>query len=324
MARMTELRLQEMLGNRTRLNEVDPRVLTRDFGTAGWFVKFPARAAKTLAYELRYELWRRTAGRSARAERPVLMYGMPHSGTTISMHLAATHPDLANLSEANPILQPHGYFDYANGDYVRSAADATPAEIERLHRRFAFQAWREGKPRVLNKSPNNTVRLDFLKAVFPDAVFVHIIRDGRAVVHSLIWGHAQPGEPEDRFKPWREREDPFPGVKPPRWRELLRDNPLEQHALQWRDALAYAFEVEERLRLPVLHVRYETLCQDPRGTLETLFSFAGLPVSPEIMARVPERLENRNEKWRTRLAAEDAALITAIEEPVLRRLGYAL
>jgi hypothetical protein len=313
-----------LFGHRTRLNEVDPRVLTRDFGTAGWFVKCPARVAKTLFHETRYELWRRGAGRAARAERPVLMYGMPHSGTTIAMHLAAAHPDLANFSEANPVLQPHGYFDYANGDYVRTAADAMPAEIERLHRRFAFEAWRAGRPRVLNKSPNNTVRLAFLKAVFPDAVFVHIVRDGRAVVHSLIWGHAQPGEPEDRFKPWREREDPFPGVKPPRWRDLLRDNPLEQHALQWREVLAYAFEQEERLGLPVLHVRYEALCRDPRGTLETLFAFAGLRVSPEILGRVPASLENRNDKWRTRLSPADAALITGIESPMLNRLGYPL
>jgi hypothetical protein len=324
MARMTEHRLQALFGHRTRLNEVDPRVVTRDFGTPAWFVKFPVRAARTLAYELRYEFWRHSSGRTAHVDRPVLMYGMPHSGTTISMRLAATHPDLANLSEANSILQPHGYFDYANGDYVRTAADATPAEVERLQHRFAFQAWLQNRPRVLNKSPNNTVRLEFLRAVFPDAFFVHVIRDGRAVVHSLVWGHARPGEPQDRFKPWREREDPFPGVKPPRWRELLRDNPLEQHALQWREALTYALAEEERLKLPVLHLRYETLCQDPRGTLTRLFEFAQLRVTPRIVARLPARLDNRNDKWRTRLSAADVAVITRIEEPMLHRLGYAL
>ena len=323
MARVTEHRIQQLLGDRTRLNEIDPRLLTRDFGRPVWLLKFPVRLTRTTAYEVTYEAWRHTVGRAARVDRPVLMYGMPHSGTTVSMELTARHPDLANFSEANPVLQAHDYFNYADGDYVRTAADATPEEVRRLRQRFAFHAWLHRRPRLLNKSPHNMVRLDFLREVFPDACFVHIIRDGRAVVQSLIWGHASADEATDRFKPWRQREDPFPGVKPPRWRELLRDNPLEQHALQWRDALTYALELEERLKLPVQHVRYETLCQDPRGTLEALFRFADLRVSPSILARLPERLENRNDKWRTRFSAAEADLITQIQEPVLRRLGYA-
>ena len=322
MARMTEHRIQMLLGDRTRLNEIDPRIVTRDWGTAGWLVKCPVRLARTLAYEILYEAWRHTRGRAARVERPILMYGVPHSGTSISMQLVARHPDVANLSEANPVLQPHGYFDNANGDRVRTAQEATPAEIRRLHQRFEFHRVLHRKPRLLNKSPNNAVRLDFLQRVFPDACFVHILRDGRSVAHSLVWGHRNASETEDRFRPWRERVGPFPGCKPPNWRDLLHDDGLEQHALQWREVVRYALALEEKLGLRVLHVRYEDLCADPRGTLERIFRFAGLSVSPATLARIPERMENQNFKARERLTAEQLGRLTALQAEVLRRVGY--
>jgi hypothetical protein len=319
---MTEHRIQMLLGDRTRLNEIDPRIFTRDWWTPGWLVKCPYRVARTLAYETLYEAWRHTAGRGARVERPILMYGVPHSGTSISMHLVARHPDVANLSEANPILQPHGYFDSMNGNRVRTAEDATPGEIQRLHQRFEFHRRLHRKARLLNKSPNNAVRLDFLHRVFPDAYFVHILRDGRSVVHSLVWGHHDPREAEDRFRPWREREGPFPGCKPPNWRDLLRDDPLEQHALQWREVVQYALTLEDKLGLRVLHVHYEALCADPRGTLERIFHFAGLSVSPAVLARIPERMENQNFKTRERLTAEQLGRLTDLQAQVLQRVGY--
>jgi Sulfotransferase family len=292
MARMTEHRIQMLLGDRTRINEIDPRIVTRDWGTAGWLVKRPYRVARTFAYETLCEAWRHTAGRAARVERPILMYGVPHWGTSISMHLVARHPDVANLSEANPTLQPPGYFDNAEGSRVRTAEEATPAEIRRLHQRFEFHRWLHRKARLLNKSPNNAVRLDFLHRVFPDACFVHILRDG--------------------------------GCKPPNWRDLLRDDGLEQHALQWREVVRYALKLEEKLGLRVLHVRHEELCADPRGTLERIFHFAGLSVSPATLARIPERMENQNFKARERLTGEQLDRLTALQADVLRRVGYEL
>lgn len=318
-----EQRLQRLLGDRTRFNEIDWRWLTRDASSLRGALRAPIRLARTVAYESAYELWRRTAGRGVRTPQPILMYGMPHSGTSITMELFAHHPDLANKSEINTILQPHGYFDMHGGENVRTADEATPEEVARLHQRFEFTRRLHGKQRVINKSPNNTVRIDFLKAVFPDGHFIHVLRDGRAVVNSLIRSLPASWETADRFKPWRERANPFPGVKPPGWRELLRDDPVEQHALQWVAAIEFALAEEERvLRGHVLHIRYEELCADVRGKIGMAWRFAGLSVDDAALALLPERLESKNFKWTRRLTQEQIHLITEVQTPLLRRLGY--
>jgi hypothetical protein len=322
MVRKTEHRVQSLLGNRIRINEIDPRFITKDLTTIDGILKFPYRLARTLGRELLYEYWKRGPGKGNRVFRPILMVGMPHSGTTVSMRLVAKHPDIVNYSEANTVLQPIGYFDFENGDHVRTRKEATPKEIDRLHSRFGFKAWYTGKTQVLNKSPNNTVRLDFLDAVFPDAVWIHVIRDGRAVVNSLIQGLPDDWETEDRFKPWRERVNPFPGVKPPNWRSLLRDDPIEQHALQWREVLDYALTLEKKLGLSIYHLKYEDLCSKPRMLIRDVYQYAGLEVNSKILESLPENLENRNYKWQDNFTANEVALINNIQKPMLERLGY--
>lgn len=322
MARKTEQTFQALLGNRKRLNEIDPRFITRDMTSLRGVLRFPYMLVRTILREISYEIWRRTIGKGARVKEPIFMVGVPHSGTSISMRLFAMHPDVVNKSEANTILQPMGYFDYENGDHVRTEADATPDEIERLHARFEFTRWRRRKPRIINKSPNNTARLAFLNEVFPDAYFIHVLRDGRAVVNSLIRSLPAESETRDRFKPWKERENPFPGVKPPNWRSLLRDNPIEQHALQWREAIRYALKTESELALRCLHIKYEELCEDPRGVMAEAYRFGGLRVTDEILERLPERLIDQNYKWKDNFDEDEVKLINEIQQSLLVELGY--
>jgi hypothetical protein len=324
MVRKTEQRFQAFLGNRMRVNEIDPRFITRDLHSLAGLIRLPYRLFRMVGYELLFEAWRRSPGKHKKVVRPILMYGLPHSGTSISMQLVAQHPDLVNYSEANTVLQPMGYFDYENGTHVRTKEDATPKEIERLQRRFDFRRWFFQKRRILNKSPNNSVRLDFLHAVFPDAVFIHVVRDGRAVVNSLIRGLPADWETEDRFKPWRERINPFPGVKPPNWRSLLRDNPLEQHALQWCEVINYAFKVEACCGIKTYHLKYEELCESPRSVIEKVYKFAGLSVSDEILKRIPEKLGSKNYKWKKEFSEKDLEIVNQIQEPLLNILGYEL
>jgi hypothetical protein len=59
---------------------------------------------------------------------------------------------------------------------------------------------------VVEKSPRNALRIPFLRAVFPEARFVVIVRDGRDVACSLMPGI---GGTE-----WRH-------LKPPDWKELF-------------------------------------------------------------------------------------------------------
>src|SRR6476661_436967 len=50
---------------------------------------------------------------------------------------------------------------------------------------FGAYALREDKPRWGDKTPENVLHVELLARLFPGAVFVHVIRDGREVAASL-------------------------------------------------------------------------------------------------------------------------------------------
>lgn len=306
----------------SRFKEIDLRFITRDLKTINGVRRFPLLFAHTLFYELLYELYRHTFGRNKMVKKPIFMVGLPHSGTTISMKLLATHPDIANFSEVNTILQPLGYFDYKNGDHFKTENDATKNEFTRLHSRFSFHCWLKDKNRFFNKSPMNSVRISFLREIFPDAFFIHIIRDGRGVVNSLIRGLPAKWETEDRFKKVSERRNPFPGTKPPNWRELLRDNPIEQHALQWCEVIKYALEDGKRCGAKVKYIRYEDLCENTKDVMNDIFSFCELGTSKNKQSKIPAKLTSQNYKWKNNFSQAEILLIVNIQSEVLKKFGY--
>ncbi|MFQ5741635.1 MAG: sulfotransferase, partial [Acidobacteriota bacterium] len=182
-----------------------------------------------LAYELHFHLWRLTVGRGCRLQRPIFMIGSPRSGTWLSVRLFACHPDVANFSEAQEIWDPYHYLD-PDSEHHWTAKDVKREDVVRLHARFEhYRRW-EGRARFINKHPWSSVRIDYIRAIFPDAVFVHVIRDGRAVAASMV--------ESIRARPHLAHY-PMLLERPPNWRELVREDKVEQVALQWRAIVEY-------------------------------------------------------------------------------------
>jgi hypothetical protein len=79
----------------------------------------------------------------------------------------------------------------ANSSRDLLASDAMPWVARRFRSFFSDRALVQGKPLFLHKF-TGWPRTGFIRAVFPDARFIHIVRDGRAVVASEIrtswWG----------------------------------------------------------------------------------------------------------------------------------------
>jgi hypothetical protein len=249
------------------------------------------------------------------------MIGCPRSGTSIAAILFARHPDVAGFSEAGEVWDPHGYAD-PQADHHWTAADVTLQEAARLHDRFEFARRVRSLPhrspgrRLFNKHPRNSVRIEFLDAVFPDAIFIHMVRDGRAVVHSML--EMQEREPERKAVPM----GAF--CKPPGWRDLLRDDEVEQAALQWREIVCYILAQGETLGARCHQVRYEDLCADVRGVLGRAFAAAGLRADGEVLARLPEQLPLQNFKWQAAFSPAQVDTLLRIQGPLLQRLGYEL
>jgi hypothetical protein len=138
------------------------------------------------------------------------------------------------------------------------AEDATPWLASRTRAFFARHAQAQGKPIFLHKF-TGWPRARFLAEVFPEAKFIHVVRDGRAVASSLLqmpWWEGWGGPERWTYGPlsssarraWEEHEHSFAVLA----------------GLQW-SLLIEAFEAcrsdigEERW----LELRYEDLLEDP-------------------------------------------------------------
>jgi hypothetical protein len=244
---------------------------------------------------------------------PIFLVGSPRSGTTLAVNLFATHPEVANWSEAGRLWDP---VDYRNdeAEHHFPAERATPGEIARLHRWCEWYRQSHGKARFVNKHPRNSVRIDYLRRVFPDARFIHVIRDGRAVVSSILT--------QIRARPRRAKQPMGGFCRPPGWRALLREDLVEQTALQWQAIVRHVRGRGATLGPAYREIRYEELCARPREVVRGLFEFVGLAASEAQLAGIPERPLERSDGWRERLGAPEIATVEKAAGDLLDELGY--
>ena len=191
-------------------------------------------------------------------------------------------------------------------------ANGHHADLRRL--RSSFKAVRRagGGSTFVNKRVANNHRIPLLLDAFPDARFVEIVRDGRAVAASLAnvdW--------------WPDSVVAWCGKTPRQW-EAEGGNPWELCARTWVEELRAAEhglkKVPERQRLSI---SYEQLVRNPHTTLAGVAVFAGLdPDAADGDWLAGVRFPDRNEAWRTRLDAAALSTIEAVEGEELRRHGY--
>lgn len=162
-------------------------------------------------------------------------------------------------------------------------------------------------------------RIGFLREVFPDARFLHIVRDGRAVVNSTL--------KTGFWRGWR-------GPQGWRWGELTNSDKSDWlrydrsfvalAAIQYR-MLTDAFE-KARASLTqddVLEIRYEDMMADPVPCLKRIAAFCELRWSRGFARHVRRRrLVNQNFKWQQDLTVEQQQLTNDILGNTLRRYGY--
>lgn len=213
--------------------------------------------------------------------------------------------------EGEPLYVRCGIGASANG---RDAAGSVGSAGQWLALRQSLEAVRRysgGRRLVLKRIANNR-RVPLLAAAFPEARFVDLVRDGRAVAYSLSrvdWW-------EDSFLPWY-------GGTPRKWAAEGND-PWIACARNWVEELA---EIESGLRqVPtdqVLAITYEGFVGDPVGTLQRVGVFAGLRVDQEWLDRLAElRFPDKNEDWRRALGPGTIATIEAVQRQALERHGY--
>ncbi|HEX2241438.1 MAG TPA: sulfotransferase, partial [Actinomycetota bacterium] len=121
-----------------------------------------------------------------RLERPIFIVGAPRSGSSLLHSVLVASRQIGHWSgEAHEVWEAdhHPAFRQWSSN-VLEATDATPEAVARIRRQF-FLATGPRK-RFLEKTPRNSLRIPFIETIFPDALFIHLKRDGRDNVNSLI------------------------------------------------------------------------------------------------------------------------------------------
>jgi hypothetical protein len=165
---------------------------------------------------------------------------------------------------------------------------------------------------VVSKRIANNLRIPLLARAFPEARFVEIVRDGRAVAYSL-----------SRVDWWESSYVWWYGGTPERWRDEGGD-PWEMCARNWVEEVR---NIRSGLGLVeperVTSLRYETLVEDPVRTLEGVAASIGLPPSAAWRAELARLgFPNRDDAWRTELERDVVQRITSIQLEELRAHGY--
>jgi hypothetical protein len=278
-----------------------------------------------------------SAGRDPLFERPVFIVSPPRSGSTMLFETLARSPrvftigdESHQLIEGVPELSPQSRGFESNR---LLAADATPALVETLRRRF-YEALRDrdgrrpptGQPvRMLEKTPKNSLRVPFLARVFPEAHFIYLYRDPRQVLSSMIEAWTT-----GRFRTYPQ----LPGwsgaawslLLVPGWRELIGRPLHEIVAAQWNAATRLLLDDLEALPVERCTIaRYDALLADPTAQIRRLHAAVGLEWDE---AQVSLRLSKYTvsppdaEKWR-RHAAEIEAVLPSLAEQIARAERFA-
>jgi LPS sulfotransferase NodH len=263
---------------------------------------------------------------TAMLERPVFIVGCGRSGTTILGKILSRHHQVVYLNEPRKIwcLEPrtdiwNTQAGQRGGRLDLSSEDVTPAAAARLRRRFAVELRAGGGERLVEKLPINSFRIGYINALFPDALFVHLLRNGIEVARSIgRYASTQPWFGHEDYK-WRLLVEYARARGEGPLVELCTDNTL-RGMLEWYLSVTTA---REALRsLPAersTEVRYEDLCNDPVGSCARLERFIGLEPSDAMRSFAKQELL-QNPKPGESLAPTPA--MSAIAGELLAELGY--
>jgi len=266
---------------------------------------------------------------------PLILLGVSRSGTTLLRVILDRSPGIAIPDESFfvPLLARRHRKRIDAERFVDDVAripticdwNVSVAEVARRVRSglptgeaiaAIFDAYAEGagKPRWGDKTPMYMRHLELLDGLFPDAQYVHLIRDGRDAALSFLQ------MPEGTFtRTWAHPTTP------------------EQFACLWRKEVGDARSLGRRVGASRYHeVRYEELVAEPEATVRAICAFAAIPFDPAMLdytgsvdvsakphqQRLLTPPTSGVRSWREDMSAESIAAFESVAGDLLGELGY--
>ena len=164
-------------------------------------------------------------------------------------------------------------------------------------------------------------RISFLSEIFPDAIFIHLIRDGLAVIHSLLnvqfWRRGGGLE-----KPWWGN-----GLKKEyidAWEDSGKD-PGVLAAVQWKQIIETSREEARGLKAgQYIEVKYEDFIHDPKHTINNLYSKVRLDQNEQFGNYDDKEMpiKSMNQKYKKHWEPVYIKKLVTVMEPLYSEMGY--
>ena len=126
------------------------------------------------------ELMTRFEGQGNSSTRPLMIVGMPRSGTTLLEQVLCAHPDVATAGELRTLAQAARRLTEAGENpWPEGIADVAPDLLVGQAQGYldALSARSGAAVKVVDKMPQNFLHLGLAALLFPKAVIVHCVRD---------------------------------------------------------------------------------------------------------------------------------------------------
>ena len=271
--------------------------------------------------------------------KPIFIVGAPRSGTTLLYHILCNHRDLSfftrNMLRAGvyrrgrilgyrkellariqnlvhrdkysvqPQEAPECWSNYLGTYDYLTEYDFTEQMVEEMvdHylRVIALLQSIFRRPRFVNKNPQHCTRVRILNRIFPDAKFIHIIRDRTAVACSTFHTSSKDPPSDLYFSSLREKIFPLLGDKyssgtlsETELYKLARDMLVSKA----REAKAFGSD-------RYYEISYEELVAEPREKINEVLGFCELGSYQDFEDRLPD-IRNENLKWENMLRDKDS------------------
>jgi hypothetical protein len=261
------------------------------------------------------------------AEGPIFVVGVARSGTSWVHEILRSHPLVAGLYESRLFDSGQGLAfllsdvhwgpGAATGVSRNYTREEFAAEIRRFVARIFAKRLKPHHRYIVEKTPGHVWAMSAIAEVFPDARFIHVIRDGRDVFCSVRAARRSWAEDWNRRRPWQ-------------WW-------LPVWARRWKRALAEARRTGAALGDRYLEVRFEDLKRDPMRSIARLLEFCRIPYDDDLLRRLHEatdfdRIHTPDEAgfyrggrvgdWRTHFNLVDGLVFNLVAGDELVRLGY--
>jgi hypothetical protein len=261
-------------------------------------------------------------------------------------HYLSQHPDLT------PWYEPRTVWIYAAPGRTHDRfeeADATPRVVRYIQRRFLRYQEKYGGLRVLEKTPSNTMRIPYVRRIFPSSQIVYIVRNPLDQLSSseVQWRSSI------RFSKLISRIKETPTLQLPYYarrlfvdlfrKKLLKSdyvstwgvrypgiqNDMQSHSVeeiiakQWVACSQQArSDLEALPNNAYISVKYEDVVRDPVPAMENICDHLKLSLSDEMKSMIEEKTRKSRQGMWNRLPQGTLIKCVDILRDEMELLGY--